>query len=244
MITEAVDCTIERRLLVNYRIKPEFVVPLLPEPFHPQLVNGYAVGGVCFLRLGQTRPTGMPRVLGLTTENVAHRFAVEWDTDEGMRVGVFVPRRETDSRIASLAGGRVFPGRYDLARFRVEESEGRVHIEVRSSDSQVHLAVDAAPADDMQGELFRSVDEATEFFRHGAVGFSPSAVGNCLDGVRLESPSWAASPMAIEHMESSLFDNVALFPCGVCILDSALVMRDLRVRWLTTPSLQVLPQAS
>jgi Uncharacterized conserved protein (COG2071) len=86
MITDVVDCTIERRLLVNYRIEPEFVAPLLPEPFRPQLVNGYAVGGVCFLRLGQIRPARVPQALGLTTENVAHRFAVEWDTDEGARV--------------------------------------------------------------------------------------------------------------------------------------------------------------
>jgi hypothetical protein len=156
-----------------------------------------------------------------------------------------VPRRDTDSRIASLAGGRVFPGRYDLARFRVEESRGRVHIEVSSRDAQVHLAVEAAPVLDMQGELFGSVDKATDFFRHGALGFSPSASGDCLDGVHLESPSWAASPMTIEHMESSLFDKVDLFPHEACTLDSALIMRDLRVRWLSTQTLRVhLPQAS
>jgi hypothetical protein len=193
---------------------------------------------VCFLRLGHIRPTGMPRVLGLRTENVAHRLAVEWDADEGTRVGVFVPRRDTDSRIASLAGGKVFPGRYDLARFSVKESEGRVHIEVQSNDSQIHVAVDAAPADSLQGELFGSIDEATDFFRRGAAGFSQSAAGDCFDGVRLESPTWAASPMAIGHMESSLFDKVALFPHGARALDSPLVMRDLRVRWLTTPPLK------
>jgi hypothetical protein len=32
-------------------------------------------------------------------------------------------------------------------------------------------------------------------------------------------------------MRSSLFDDEALFPRGTCTLDSALIMRNLSVRW-------------
>jgi len=56
VIIDRIDCTIERRLLVNYRIDPDVVAAQLPEPFQPQLHSGWAVGGVCFIRLASTRP--------------------------------------------------------------------------------------------------------------------------------------------------------------------------------------------
>src|SRR5271155_3843938 len=99
MLTDAVACTIERRLLVNYRIDPELVARQLPEPLRPQLVSGWAVGGVCFIRLAGLRPNHFPSAVGIKTENVAHRFAVEWDDETRTQVGVFIPRRDTNSRV-------------------------------------------------------------------------------------------------------------------------------------------------
>ncbi len=232
MIASTVECRIERRLLVNYRISPECVAALLPEPFRPQLVAGRAVGGVCFIRLGQLRTAKVPKALGLTTENVAHRFAVEWDDETGTHAGVYIPRRDTDSWMTSVAGGRVFPGIHHLARFDVGEPKDDVHIEVSSRDGQVRLGVDSVPANRFQSQLFASFDEVVRFFRRAPVGFSPSMDGRCVKGVRLKCESWAARPMTVERMKSSLFDNTRLFPTGTCTLDSALVMRDLPVCWV------------
>jgi hypothetical protein len=234
MITNAVESTIERRLLVNYRIEPDRVAALLPRPFRPQLVSGWAVGGVCFIRLGALRLAHMPSALGVTTENVAHRFAVEWDGDEGPRVGVYVPRRDTNSRLTSLAGGRLFPGHHWLATFDVHEQGPELRIAVASRDSVVGLAVQAREASHLGGSLFGSIDDAVDFFRRGSVGYSPterSGAGR-LDGVRLVSDRWDARPVTVEHMASSVFEDETQFPPGTCILDSGMVMRDLPVEWL------------
>jgi hypothetical protein len=51
---------IERRLLVNYRVAPEVAAGLLPAPMRPQLVNGWAVAGICLIRLGRLRHSGLP----------------------------------------------------------------------------------------------------------------------------------------------------------------------------------------
>jgi hypothetical protein len=241
MIARTLECTIERRLLVNYRIEPEVVAPLLPPPFRPQLVSGQAVGGVCFIRLGRFRPGHLPRVPGLTTENAAHRFAVEWGDPGQPRTGVYVPRRDTSSRITSAAGGTVFPGRYQLARFEVSEPGGEVHVDVTSRDGGTQLTVIAAPAGALASELFGTLDDAADFFRRGALGFSPAQRTGCLDGVRLHSASWAAEPMMVRHMRSSLFDDITIFPPGTCSLDCALVMRDLPARWASG---QPLPRAA
>ena len=121
MLTTTIESTIERRLLVNYRIEPEVVARQLPEPFRPLVVSGWAIGGVCFIRLGRIRPARVPAAFGMTTENAAHRFAVEWEDDDGRYLGVYVPRRDTNSRITSRVGGSIFPGDYRLARFDVTE---------------------------------------------------------------------------------------------------------------------------
>jgi len=231
MLTDAIDCTIERRLLVNYRIDPEAVTRLLPEPFRPQLVSGWAVGGVCFIRLGSLRPAHFPSVLGSRTENVAHRFAVEWDDGQGTQVGVFVPRRDTSSRLTALAGDKLFPGAYHLARFKVQERASEIGIGVDSRDGTLALSVSAREAPSLGGDLFGSLEAALTFFRQGSLGFSPSGGTGGLVGVRLISETWEGRPVSLGHMDSSMFDDNKVFPKGSCTLDSALVMRNLPVRW-------------
>jgi len=89
--------TIDRRVLLNYRLDPEILRPALPRPFRPKLYRGYAIGGVCMIRFKALRPRFSPAILGLGSENAAHRFAVEWDQDGKQCEGVFIPRRDTNS---------------------------------------------------------------------------------------------------------------------------------------------------
>jgi len=243
MLTDSFDCTIERRLLVNYRIDPEVVMRLLPAPFRPQLLSGWAVGGVCFIRLGGLRPAHFPSVVGSRTENVAHRFAVEWDDDRGTHVGVFVPRRDTSSRLTALAGDKLFPGAYHLARFTVDERASELRIGVDSRDGTLALCVSAQEAPSLGGELFGSLDDALTFFRRGSLGYSPSGSTGSLIGVRLVSENWEGRPVSISHMASSMFDDDRAFPEGSCTFDSALVMRNLPVRWHTEGRLKSQSQA-
>jgi hypothetical protein len=167
----------------------------------------------------------------MTTDNVAHRFAVEWDDDQGTQVGVFIPRRDTNSRITALAGDRVFPGVHHLARFTVQEHAADLRIGVASRDGTLGLSVVAREATSLGGKLFGSLEDAVTFFRRGSLGYSPSGITDRLMGVRLHSQSWDARPVAVEHMASTMFDNTSLFPIGSCTLDFALVMRNLTARW-------------
>ena len=72
---------IRRRLLVNFRIDADVARKQLPEPFRPKLHDGWAVGGICLIRLEGIRPKRFPRLLGISSENAAHRFAVTWGDD-------------------------------------------------------------------------------------------------------------------------------------------------------------------
>src|SRR5471030_1619654 len=123
--------TIKRRLLVNFRADPAAVRAVLPAPFRPKLHNGFAIAGICLIRLERERPAGAPALLGFGSENAAHRFAVEWTGSDGtVREGVFVPRRDTDSLTQRLAGGRVFAVKSHAASFHVHDTGGRIEMQV------------------------------------------------------------------------------------------------------------------
>ena len=85
---------IRRRLLVNFRVEPALMQRNLPAPFRPKLHDGHAVAGICLIRLEEIRPKRFPRVVGLSSENAAHRVAVVWEDADGPHEGVYIPRRE------------------------------------------------------------------------------------------------------------------------------------------------------
>jgi hypothetical protein len=228
---------IERRLLVNYRVDPDVIAPLLPPPFRPRIVAGHAVAGICLIRLGALRPDVVPGRRGLRTENAAHRIAVEWDTPAGPHSGVYIPRRDTGARLTALAGGRVFPGYHHLARFSVQEHETALHVAFIAGDA-THVHAEVEVTGTWPGSaLFASLDEASEFFRQGAAGYSTGRDPRFLDGLELATATWRIEPAVVRVAASSYFDDPALFPPGSAVLDTALVMRDLPARWRALPRL-------
>jgi hypothetical protein len=228
---------IERRLLVNYRVDPEFVAAVLPHPFRPRLVAGQAVAGICLIRLGELRPDRAPGRWGLRTENAAHRIAVEWDTPAGVRPGVYIPRRDTGDRWTALTGGRLFPGYHHAARFSVRESDYSLRVAFVADDG-TSVDADVTVTDTWPGSsLFASLEEASEFFRQGAAGYSTARNPRFLDGLELATSTWRIEPATVRSASSSYFDDTRLFPPGSAVLDTALVMRDLPARWTALPRL-------
>lgn len=83
----------KRFILLHYRVDAEVVQAVLSENFRPKLVGGKAVAGICLIRLEKVRPKGVPKFLGIQSENSADRIAVEWTDDQGeLGEGVYVPR--------------------------------------------------------------------------------------------------------------------------------------------------------
>jgi Uncharacterized conserved protein (COG2071) len=113
----------QHSLLVNYRVDPDTLQRLLPGPFRPKLIRGMGLAGICLIRLKQMRPQGLPAALGFSSENAAHRIAVEWEEHGHSREGVYIPRRDTSSQFNTLIGGRLFPGVHHHASFHVTEED-------------------------------------------------------------------------------------------------------------------------
>jgi hypothetical protein len=173
----------------------------------------------------------------MTTENVAHRFAVEWDEDGVTRSGVYVPRRDSSSGVSALAGGRLFPGSHLRATIRVRETERELAISVRNHKQPMSIKVSASDAASLGSSLFATTDEAIQFFRRGSQGYSPSLSGSCLEGVQLQCERWEATPVVINEIYSSFFEDPKSFEPGSVVVDCGLIMRNLPARWRATGDL-------
>jgi uncharacterized protein YqjF (DUF2071 family) len=223
---------IDRRILVNYHVDPEILRPLLPAPFRPKIVHGVGMVGICLIRLKNVRPRFLPAWMGLTSENAAHRTAVEWDENGVVREGVYVRRRDTNSRLNSLAGGRLFPGIQYHATFNVRETDDHFDIALQSDDRVTSMTVRGMRVDRLPRQsVFASLEEASAFFQAGSLGYSATPDPARFQGMELHCDRWHVEPMNVEEVRSSVFDDASLFPRGSIEFDCALLMRGIDHEW-------------
>jgi len=152
--------------------------------------------------------------------------------------GVYIPRRDTSSRLGALLGGRLFPGWQHRARFRVEEGDGSFRVEVSSHDGQVRIGVTAhRSALVMPDSVFESVEQASGFFRCAPVGYAATPDAGVFDGVALTAEGWAIQPLHLDEVRSSFFEDPARFATGTATPDSAFLMAGLDTSWRALPPL-------
>jgi len=223
---------IDRRVLVNFRVDPDVLSRVCPPPFRPQIVGGFGVAGICLIRLKNIRPKFLPGWLGISSENAAHRIAVQWDTDGGTQTGVYIPRRDTSSMLNTLAGGRVFPGVHNRARFQVRETESEYYIAMDSVDGSASVVVDGQTTDRLPKEsLFETVADCSRFFEEGSLGYSPANSEDNFDGLELRTKNWHVQALSVTNVRSSFFDDQDAFPKGSIAFDNALLMLGIDHEW-------------
>ena len=220
---------IDRRILINFTVDPDIISRIIPAPFSPKLYQGKAIVGICLIRLKKIRPKGLPGLISLSSENGAHRIAVEWVENGEIREGVFIPRRDTSSKINSFVGGKIFPGRHYHAEFNVNETNGHYNVAFRSSDGTT-IEINADKTNDFNpNSIFNTIENASEFFQRGAVGYSSS--GKKFEGLELKTYNWKVEPLTVSKIQSSFFEDETVFPKGSIHFDNALLMTQIEHEW-------------
>jgi hypothetical protein len=229
---------IDRRILVNFTVDPDIAKLIVPAPFSPKIVNGKAIAGICLIRLKDVRPKGMPAFIGVGSENGAHRIAVEWQEDGKLKEGVYIPRRDTSSRFNTVVGGRIFPGRHYHAKFNVDEHNNNYSVAFESSDGTT-ISVDAKITDTFNKDsIFKDLATASDFFKAGAIGYSPN--GDKYEGLLLHTENWKVEALEVSHVSSSFFEDESIFPKGALVFDNALLMTNIQHDWYATPDKPVI----
>jgi len=239
----AISGIIDRRILANYRIDPQCMAAALPQPFRPQLLGEWAIGGICLIRMKRVRPKFLTIPWGLGSENAAHRIAVEWDANGGTKHGVYIPRRDTNSRLNSWAGGKVFPGIYHHAGFNVLESRNHYSVTMESDDGIANVHVSGAVAPTLPAtSVFNSIHDASNFFEQGSLGYSDTKTIGKYDGLELHCHNWHVDSLDVDSIHSSYFEDSSRFPPGSVEFDCALLMRHIVHEWHGRPNLCCSPE--
>lgn len=221
---------IDRRILINYQVDKEILENYLPKPFRPKLINGKGIAGICLIRLKEIRPKGLPKQIGISSENGAHRIAVEWNENGKVKEGVYIPRRDTSSKVNSFAGGTIFPGIHHLAEFSVNEYDGNYNIAF-ISDDDTSLSIEASETDNWNEEsVFDNLNCVSDFFENGSIGYSPDK--NNFDGLELKAFNWKVSLLNVKKVHSSFFENKTIFPKDSVKFDNALLMKNIKHEWI------------
>jgi hypothetical protein len=180
----------------------------------------------------------VPSWLGISSENAAHRIAVEWDHGGTVCRGVYIRRRDTNSRFNVLAGGRLFPGEHHRAEFCVNETSDRFSVTLRSHDGETNMSIRARRADSLSASsVFGSLEDASDFFQGGSLGFSPTRDPHGFQGLELRCPHWKIEPLEVDALKSSFFDDETRFPRNSIRFDCALLMRGIQHEWRCRPDL-------
>ncbi len=225
---------IDRRILINFTADPAVVAAILPPPFRPKLYQNRALVGICLIRLKNIKPKGFPAFMGLSSENGAHRIAIEWEENCQVKEGVFVPRRDTSLKLNTCVGGRLFPGKHYLADFKVQEADGKYAVNLLSADGTTVAIATAESATFEANSIFGTLENASGFFERGEVGYSPN--GAKFDGLRLQTKQWLVKPLRVSQVQSSFFENESIFPKGSVKFDNALLMTKIEHEWHSVAS--------
>jgi hypothetical protein len=225
----AIHGYIDRRILVNFKADTGVVRKIVPEPFRPKVYKDKAIVGICLIRLKNIKLKGLPDFLGISSENGAHRIAVEWDEEGKTREGVYIPRRDTSLKLNTILGGRIFPGKHYLAKFNVKEANGNYHIDFTSSDD-TSISIDAKETENFpSNSIFETLENVSDFFEKGAVGYSPNR--NKYEGLKLQAYTWQVRPLEVQNVHSSFYANEEVFSKGSIQFDNALLMTRVEHEW-------------
>ena len=228
-ICPSIEGICERRVIINYRVDPEFIAQQLPHSFAPLIVKDYAIAGICLIRLKEMRPIGFPKQLGFASENAAPRIAVQW-TENGKSVtGAYIPKRYSSSSINSSVSSYFFPALFESAHFECIETDDRYKILATSKLDGFRLAVNAHKTNELEtGSIFDSTKQASDFIKNAAIAYSPSQRKGRFNAIQLKTYSWKAEPLKLDLLDYNIMEA---FPKGTATFDSALLMLNMKHEW-------------
>jgi hypothetical protein len=228
-----IEGIIKRRILINFQLEPDVISKHLPPIFKPKVVQGKSIIGVCLIRLEQIHPKRIPIPLGIFSENAAHRIAVQWNDENGKLCdGVYIFRRDSNSLLNYLLGGRLFPGEHHKAKFIVKDKNQQIDFRMISSNPNVNIQFEARYSDQLpKSSIFKSIEEISGFFKSGSVGYSPLIGKNCFQGMCLIPHEWNMTPLECNNLELSYFRETLGISDNEIKLDSMVIMRDIPHEW-------------
>lgn len=224
-----VQTVFRRCLLANFAVDPELLDQLLPRHVEPDTYDGHAYVSVVIGQMDKMRPVLVPRLLGITYNQIVYRAAVRC----GDETGVHFLRSDADSRIMAMLGNAMSFFRFHHAQIELVETEGQFHVEVHAqSPGSIHASYDVERASRVppSTSAFADMGSAQAWLveRYTAFDFTPGR--SKIDIVRIDRGDWDVRVLPDLGSEYEFMTTGPLASTGTR-LDSVFAVADIPYRW-------------
>jgi uncharacterized protein YqjF (DUF2071 family) len=219
-----------RCLLVNFAVDPDELASVLPRHVEPDLLDGEAYLSVVVGRMERMRPVLVPRLLGITYDQIVYRAVVR----SGDQRGVFFLRSDADNRLMAGLGNLMSFFRFHRSQVSFTERSGNLDLDVRtttnpSGDIAATYTVGAPRHDLPESSAFASLDEAKGWLVELFVAFHHGAGNDWIDVVRIKRGEWDVR--VVDDTRAHYAFMGAGAPFTRARLDSVFLVGDVPYRW-------------
>jgi uncharacterized protein YqjF (DUF2071 family) len=120
-----------RCLLVNFAVDPDATQRLLPRHIEPDLYRGHAYLSVVIAHMERMRPAFVPKVLGITYNQIVYRVVVRC----GEERGVHFLRSDADSPVMTALGNAFSFFRFHRSAIELRERDGVLDLDVATNSA-------------------------------------------------------------------------------------------------------------
>jgi hypothetical protein len=226
------------RLVVLYRVAPDALVPLMPEGMRVDPYKGYAVAGLCYTHRVRGEGPWWSNPPSQGGDMLSLRILAELDTTSGPRPALWIPRRETSSRLSARFAGALLRGEHHSCRAELEQGDSTLELRVHAGDVE-ELYLRAELAGGLEGSLFAHPREAEQVLGESRLVRPKSpidALAGESDDLGLGTGQVSAEPLLVRELRARPFDDRELFTEGSATFDSAFRLVRLRQARLPAPA--------
>jgi uncharacterized protein YqjF (DUF2071 family) len=219
-------------LLVNFAVDPQVMRPLVPAPFELELHGGCAYLSVVIAEMVKMCPSFVPRLLGITYNQVVYRVVVNYAGERG----VYFVRSDANNQLMSIAGELLTFFHFHYSRCRVERRDGVLHVDLiagPSGHADIHAAYPlAATRESLPATShFTSLAGAKEFLVQLFTAFSYDSFTNDVGIVRIRRGEWDLRVVDDTIARYEFMQDGRFFPSGSAQIDSIFYVKELPYFW-------------
>jgi uncharacterized protein YqjF (DUF2071 family) len=222
-----------RCLLVNFAVDPDVMRRLLPPDIEPDLYEGDAYLSVVVAQMDKMRPAFVPRLLGVTYNQIVYRVVVRCGDERG----VHFLRSDADNRPMAVLGNAFSSFRFHRSAIELAERGGRLELDVHTTSpvpAGIHATYAVADAGRSlpSTSAFPDLATATSWLVELFTAFAHSPGRSDIDVVRITRGAWEVQVVDdLRGRYDFLTSGRGPFPSGTARLDSVFFVGDVPYVW-------------
>ena len=229
----AIEAHFTECVTLTYAVPPEVLRPLVPPGLE---LDTFGESGFLAVALVQTtglRPAGLPNAVGQDFFLAGYRVFTKFRVPGAGSVrGLRILRSDADRRRMVLAGNLLTHYHYHYGRVRIDRSDGRLDLRVRTDDGGGDLALTARLSGRAlpEGSRFTSWQEARRFAGPMPFTFDYEPETHGILAIEARRTMWRPLPIEVDVHRIAFLEGAAFAGCTP-VLSAAFRVSNVDYRW-------------